>query len=265
MERSQWAAANLRLRLSDADGAARLFRALAAHSAELRRPAWEACWGAGLDPGRILETAAPYPDALRQYCQYLAERGRWQALAAAVERAAAPSGPGLDPQRWAAIFDRLFEQAAAVPAARLRGLSGDEHGAWAARPVDGVLVRQSGEAEGETLEIEFAKSQNLFYAGATRDLLVEPGRRYRVSFEAAAVDVASGCGLQVEVISRRRRLAATGEFRRTTGWRAVELEFRPQDDEGFCRLRVVRSACQRLDNRISGRFLLRRLRVIPPA
>ncbi len=275
--RVEWAAANLRLRLGDLEGAAVLLGEVAAHSPEWRAAAWETCWGAGMEAAKILETAVgPRAELLRDYCQYLADRRRWTPLAAACARAYRERA--LEPERLRAIFERLFAAGEYAPALRLwdetAGGPGFANGGlekplrgwgldWVVWPADGVAVERRSDGAGFQLDIEFARPQNILYSGVLHDFAVTPGREYRLAFEAAAEEIASSSGVEVEVVSPRRRLAATAPFRRSTGWKEQELRFRPLEAERICRLRVVRRTSARFDNRLSGRFSLRRVRLTP--
>jgi hypothetical protein len=263
--RGQWAEANLLLRLGDAAGAVAVFGELVRHAPELRRPAWDACWNGGVAGEAIRRHAVP-DDARDEYARYLLDRGRWDAAAEAAERAS--------PQTLRTVFARMFdagrnEEILGLWRRLAPGITGLANGDfrlplrgygldWVIWPVEGVLVERREDEDGFRLDIEFTQPQNLGYAGVTHDFAVAPGREYRLVAEAAAEGIASGTGVRIEVASTRRVLAASEPFLRSTGWRWVELRFRPGGDERVCRLRVVRPQSNRLDNRIKGRFSLRR-------
>ncbi|HYM13759.1 MAG TPA: hypothetical protein VEU62_23675, partial [Bryobacterales bacterium] len=278
--RIEWSAANLRLRGGDVSGALALFGALAAHTPELRRPVWQICWDAGVPPALILDrTAGRGAGGLGEYLQYLVSQGRPEAAVDACTRS--PQAGELPPETLRAVFDGLFFAGQSERALRLwqaiggravsfangnlasppRGWGLD----WAVRPSPGIVVERRRDETGYRLEIEFRQPQNIEYGGVTHDFAVIPGREYRLILEAAAAGIGSSSGVHVEVISPRRRLAVSEPFRRAVPWTTVELRFRPMAGDRICRLQVFRAAAASFDNRISGRFSLRRVSLEPLA
>ncbi|MBI3665012.1 MAG: O-antigen ligase family protein, partial [Acidobacteria bacterium] len=203
----QWEAANLRLRLGDRAGAMERFGALIGQAPEWRRAVWEVCWNARLEPGRILEKLAEGQGSLREYFQYLVDRGRWEALPEVFRRTRSRPGEAPEPEAIRETFDRLFRAEGSKPALRLWEVvspldKGFVNGSlerpplgygldWAIRPVEGVWAERRSEGAGNLLAMEFVRPENIFYAGVTHDFAVTPGREYRLSLEARAEKITS--------------------------------------------------------------------------
>ncbi len=262
-KRGEWAAANLCLRLGENSKAAALFAALLNHAPELRRTAWDLCARAGVSvSGRDREP----------YLLHLVERRQWEAL----EDTCARVQPS--PEVLHMLFLRLFDAGQSERMLRLWRLWGPAQGGfsngdlaaplrnwgldWTVEPVEVVRVERRVDGGSVRLDVEFTSPQNIAYTGVAHDFEVTPGSQYRLYFEAAANEVGSTSGIQVEVVSHHRRLAASECFRRTTGWKKVELRFRPLRDERVCRLRIVRRAEGSFDNRVTGRFSVRQFSLL---
>jgi tetratricopeptide (TPR) repeat protein len=277
--RVQWAAANLLIQMGEPAAALPLFDSLVSHTPELRRAVWEVSWNAGMPGGRILDRlTGKFPDDLEDYLRYLLDRGRWGAEVEACARAAA-AGRRPPVRILREAFDRMF-QAGRFPemlrlwrivapgetaefsngnlAAPLRGYGLD----WVVQPAGGVAVERRAERGCFRLDVEFLRPQNIGYSGVIHDFAVTPGRRYALRFEAAAQEITSSSGVEIDVISLRRRLAASENFRRSAGWKTVELRFQPRQDEPICRMRIVRPPCPSFDNQITGRFSLRHVSLV---
>jgi hypothetical protein len=240
---------------------------------------WQVCWDAGVPAAAILEHTTGQGATLDEYLQYLVSQRRWEAAVEACTRSPQPGE--LRPGTLRAVFDGLFFAGQSEQALRLWMAIGDGGGKfangnlagqlrgwgldWAVRPAAGIAVERRRDATGYRLDIDFSQPENIEYGGVTHDFAVTPGRAYRLVLQAAAAEITSSSGVQVEVISSRRRLAASEPLRRSTPWTAVELRFHPLAGERICRLRVFRAAAAGFDNRISGRFSLRRVSLEPLA
>ncbi len=273
--RTLWTAGNLKLRQGDAKGAALLLAEVAAHAPLWRGSAAEVWWQAGLPPELLLQPlVALAPAAVESYLRDALARQRWDAVEAAAraglarglvsQAALRDAGAGLFAAGRGVELEELWRSAGGESGFVNGDLETDLRGwglDWVLWEVEGVQARRVRDGEGFRIEVDFTRPQNLAYAGVTHDFVVAPGREYRLRLETASEGLASASGVQVEVLSTRATLAVSEPLLRTNPWKTIELRFRPGPGEGVCRLRVVRRATTRFDNRIGGRFSLRRVRL----
>jgi hypothetical protein len=271
--RTLWTAANLRLRLDDAVGAAGLLAEVTAEAPLWRPAAAEVWWQAGRPEELLLEPlAALKPEAVEGYLRHALARQRWDAVAKAA---------GLGVKRGLVSREALRDACAGLFAAgrgreieeiwRLAGGAGGFINGnlenkpagwgldWILWDVEGVKAGRVRDGGGFRIDVEFQRPQNLHYTGVTHDFVTTPGREYRLRLEVASEGLTSASGVQVEVLSAGKLLAASEPLLRTRPWRAVELRFRAGPGERVCRLRVVRRPGSSFDNQIRGRFSLRRV------
>ncbi len=129
-----------------------------------------------------------------------------------------------------------------------------------------LLLLEGGAVEGRTaLRIDFDGSRNLNFSGVRQQLVVEPGRRYALSFAARAAGLDSDQGVVLEVADAAggATLLATEPFLGTLPWTRYREVFEVPAGADRLWLRLYRRRSDSLRPEISGRFWLDEVAVTP--
>ena len=298
--RVEWALADLYLRDGRAEQAAERLATLAAGLPELQHSIFRSALSAGMTTQKLVHHVVPANGEAAAECLHLlADRGSWSEIVPAHQALSAKGDFTIPPKMLRSLFDKLFDAGrgreiktlwesvgkpavgccptnlnisadAVGPADHRRFIESfgqDSFGLdWVARPVEGVSVYRGRDVVGnDFLQIDFEQPSNLYYCHLTRDFAVMPLEPYLFEAEVSSERIAGSEGVRLAVSSHRRFLTASSAIRRTTPWNKVQLYFTPDPGEDVLRLAVLRNRSERLDSLISGKFFLRKVRLVGPS
>ncbi len=280
-----WKLGNFYLRAGEIPEALRAFRKALSGSPELRGPAYDVAWRAGVDSRTILQEMIPGDtEILFSYLDYLAETKRLDEAGQVWARFLERGGP-ITPRMCFPYFDALIAQQRADELRAAWSHLAERHAAisrsrtpernlitnpgfeseilnggldWRIVPVRGVvarvdtLIRFDG---ARSLAILFDGTQNLDYGHVVQYIPVQPNTTYRFMgyLRTQGITTESGVRFAIEGSGDRAKLHLTTENTvGTSGWSPQQLEFRTGPDTRLLLLRVVRAPSHRFDNKISG-------------
>ncbi len=294
--RVEWALADLYLRDGRAKRAAERLAILAAGLPQLQRSIFHSALSAGMTAQELVQQVVPANGKATAEClRLLADRGSWSEIVPAYRALSARGDFSLPRVVLRSLFDKLFdasrgreiktlwESLGKSPEERcptvfpisantsgpvdhprfLETFGQDGFGLdWVARPAEGVSVYRGIDVAGMLfLQVAFEQPRNLYYCHLTRDFTVLPLEFYLLEAEIGSEEITGSEGVRLAVSSHRRFLTASPAIRRTTPWNKVRLFFTPGPGEDVLRLAVLRNRSERLDHLISGKFLLRNVRL----
>ena len=294
--RVEWALADLYLRDRRAARAAERLATLAAGLPELQRSIFQSALSAGMTTEELANQVVPADGKAAAEClRLLADRGSWGDIVPAYRALSAKGDFTIPPEMLRSLFDKLFDAGrgreikalweslgkpageccptvfrmstdAVGPADHRRFIESfgqDSFGLdWVARPVEGVSVnRGHGPSGAHFLQVDFEQPHNLYYCHLSRDFAVVPLESYLLEAEVSSERITGSEGVRLAISSHRRFLTASPVSKRTAPWRKVQLFFTPGPGEDVLRLAVLRNRSKRLDRLISGKFLLRNVRL----
>ena len=294
--RVEWALADLYLRAGRAGQAGERLAVLAAGLPELQRSIFHSALSAGMTTRELVHQVVPANGKAAAEClRLLADRGSWSEIVPAYRALSAKSDFTIPPEMLRSLFDKLFDagrggeiktlwESLGKPAGEccptvfrtsasgvgpddrqrlLENLGRDGFGLdWVARPVEGVSVYRGLDVVGmHFLQVDFEQPHNLYYCHLTRDFAVTPLEPYLLEAEVSSERITGSEGVRLAISSHRRFLTASPACKRTAPWRKVQLFFTPGPGEDVLRLAVLRNRSKRLDRLISGKFLLRNVRL----
>ena len=294
--RVEWALADLYLRDGRAERAAERLAILAAGLPQLQRSIFHSALSAGMTTQELVDQVVPANGKAAAEClRLLADRGSWSEMVPAYRALSARADFTLPPVMLRSLFDKLFDAGrgreikalwqslgetagACCPTVfrisantvgpddrrrSLENLGQDSFGLdWVARPIVGVSVYRGLDVAGmHFLQVDFEQPRNPYYCHLTRDFAVVPLEPYLLEAEVSSQGITGSEGVRLAVSSHRRFLTASPAIRRTTPWNKVQLYFTPGPGEDVLRLAVLRNRSERLDRLISGKFLLRNVRL----
>ena len=293
--RVEWALADLYLRDGRAGQAAERLAILAAGLPELQRAIFRSALSTGMTTQQLVNQVVPVNGKAAAEClRLLADRGSWSEIVPAYRALSAKGDLAFPPVMLRSLFDKLFDagrgleiktlwESVGKPAVgccptnlnisadavgpgdrSLENLGQDSFGLdWVVRPVEGVSVYRGRDVVGnDFLQIGFEQPRNLYYCHLTRDFAVTPLEPYLLEAEVSSERITGSEGVRLAISSHRRFLTASPAIRRTTPWNKVQLYFTPDPGEDVLRLAVLRNRSERLDRLISGKFLLRNVRLV---
>ena len=288
--RVEWALADLYLHDGRAEQAAERLAILAAGLPELQRSIFRSALSTGVTTQELVNHVVPVNgEAAAECLRLLADRGSWSEIVPAYRALSAKGDLTFPPVMLRSLFDKLFDagrgreikmlwESVGKPAGRCcqttldasavgpgdHRLPLDSFGLdWVARPVEGVSVYRRRDFEGiDFLQVDFEQPQNLYFCHLTRDFAVTPLEPYLLEAEVSSERVTGSEGVRLAVSSHRRFLTASPSSKRTAPWRKVQLYFTPRAGEHVLRLAVLRNRSERLDSLVSGKFLLRNVRLV---
>ena len=297
--RVEWALADLYLRDGRAEQAAERLATLAAGLPELQRAIFRSALSAGMTTQKLVHHVVPANGEAAAECLHLlADRGSWSEIVPAYRALSAKGDFTIPPEMLRSLFDKLFDagrgreiktlwESVGKPAVGccptnlnisadavgpadysfIESFGQDSFGLdWVARPVEGVSVYRGRDVVGnDFLQIDFEQPRNLYYCHLTRDFAVMPLEPYLLEAEVSSERIAGSEGVRLAVSSHRRFLTASSASKRTAPWNKVRLYFTPDPGEDVLRLAVLRNRSERLDSLISGKFLLRKVRLVGPS
>lgn len=133
---------------------------------------------------------------------------------------------------------------------------------WRIAPAPGVEVgidETTGYGDSRSLRLDFRAHEGVRYAGVTREIVVEPSRRYVLRFAYMTQGMVSTGGLYVEVADAddaRRMLVRLDSLPAREAWTSVRLEFRTTAATRAVRLVLGREPTHPLHDYIRGRVWL---------
>ena len=294
--RVEWALADLYLRDARAERAGERLAILAAGLPELQRSIFHSALSAGMTTQELVHQVVPANGKAAAEClRLLADRGSWSEIVPAYRALSARADFTIPPEMLRSLFDSLFDagrggeiktlwESLGKPAGECcptvfrispnaAGPDDQRHSLenlgqvgfgldWVARPVEGVSVHRGMDVAGmHFLQVDFEQPRNPYYCHLTRDFAVAPLKPYLLEAEVSSQGITGSEGVRLAVSSHRRFLTASPAIRRTTPWNKVQLYFTPGPGEDVLRLAVLRNRSRRLDRLISGKFVLRNVRL----
>lgn len=127
-----------------------------------------------------------------------------------------------------------------------------------------TAAAKEGLDDSTALRIDFNGKENLSFAGVRQTVLIDPGKRYELSFELRSRELTTDRGLAVEVYSPqdRRVLARSDEIRGTRRWSRTVLTFAAAADVDRVELRLQRARSLQLASRLAGTVWLDDVRMV---
>ncbi len=252
---------------------------------QLRLPAYELIWTAGVKRELILARMIPPDvDIYFHYLNYLVRTDRLEAAVQVWERLldleqgfephatfpyldALIRGRRIDQltEVWEAVINRNASLFRRQPWDQNLILNGDFESqilngglGWRIRPAEGVVVKVDTLTffDGtRSLKIQFGGELNLDYRHITHHVSVRPDTNYRFVAYTRARSITTDSGPRLELVdfyNRNEWFFHTGDIVGTSSWTRHELEFTTGRDTKLLTLRVVRAPSQKFDNKIAG-------------
>jgi tetratricopeptide (TPR) repeat protein len=291
-----WKLGNFYIRAEKFQEALQAFRRTVSGDPEMRRPAFDLVWRAGLDAQIILQEMIPADrQVLLAYLNYLVEMHRVDEAGPVWARLLEQKGrleprvafPYLDAliehqqaDRLKSAWTALIEQSAS--GMYHRSLDGNRitNGSFEGEILNGGLDWRVDAIEGavvavdsltffdgaHSLRIRFDGKHNVDYAHVRQYVPVEPNTLYRFIAYIRAQEITSDSGPRFEITdaSDASKLSVSTEgVLGTLGWSPQQLEFRTGPETRLLLVRVVRLPSRRLDGRVSGTVWIDRLSLHP--
>ena len=287
-----WKLGNFYIRAGRIPEALQAFRKTLSGDPEMRRPAFDLVWRAGVDAGLILQEMIP-PDTgiLLAYLHYLGETHRLDEAGPVWAELLGQRAP-VEPQAAFPYLDALlqYERAAELKAAWAALMQRSRSGVHHLSP-DGNLIT-NGSFEGEilnggldwrvlsvegavvsvdnlvffdgtrALRIRFDGQHNLVYSHVLQFVPVEPDSLYRFTGYVRAEGITSDSGPRFQIADAHNtaRLSVSTEgVVGTLGWSPLQLQFQTGPETRLLLIQVVRPPSRLLDGRISGTVWIDRL------
>ncbi len=254
-------------------------------NAEMRRPAFDLVWRAGVGPQRILqEMIVADAEILLAYLSYLVETQRVDEAGVVWERLLEQQAP-FDPRAVFSYFDALIqheradELKMAWAALMERSRSGAHHRSfdgnlltngsfegeildggldWRVVPVEGAVVSVDSLVffDGtRALRIRFDGKHNLDYSHVLQYVPVQPNSSYRFMGYLRAQGITTDSGPRFQILDARdplRLSLSTEGVVGTLNWSLQQLQFKTGPDTHLLLVCLARSPSRMFDNLISG-------------
>lgn len=125
-----------------------------------------------------------------------------------------------------------------------------------ARPASEGVGAEEGRPAARAVEVRFAGTENLRFAGLEQQVVVRPGTRYRFSFWAATDGITTDQGPYFELADAAsgRLLFESAKLLGNTPWTQYAGELSVPEGTLMLRLTLRRAPSLRIDNRIAGRL-----------